>query len=112
MVTPAPRTPVRLARGSKTNLDAGLAAGDILEGELVYAKNEDTLYMVEGGVFVSAGGGGGTGTGSIRGDGGDFTSGTVGADFATNVYGGGNFTATSTDEPVEFFGAMDAGSFS
>lgn len=55
MTTPTPRTPVRLARGLKVNLDTGLAAGDIKEGELVYAKDEDRLYMVEGGVFVSLG---------------------------------------------------------
>lgn len=55
MTTPTPRTPVRLARGLKANLDAGLSAGDIKEGELVYAKDEDKLYMVEGGVFVSLG---------------------------------------------------------
>lgn len=55
MTTPTPRTPVRLGRGTKANLDAGLAAGNIKEGELVYAKDQDKLYMVEGGVFVSLG---------------------------------------------------------
>lgn len=55
MTTPTPRTPVRLGRGTKANLDTALTAGDIKEGELVYAKDEDKLYMVEGGVFVSLG---------------------------------------------------------
>lgn len=73
MTTPAPRTPIRPARGLKANLDAGLAAGDIKEGELAYAKDEDTLYMVENGVFVAAGSGGGGG-GAYWG-GGDFNTG-------------------------------------
>lgn len=159
MTTPAPRTPIRLARGTKANLDAGLAAGDIKEGEIVYAKDQDNIYVVEAGVFTlvggaissvngqqgavvldlgdindvdltttppvlgetllfngsswvpGAGGGGGTGTGSIRGDGGDFTAGTVGFDFAAAVYGGGDFTTTSVDLPTELSGAMDGGSF-
>lgn len=57
MTTPTPRTPVRPGRGLKAALDTALAAGDIKEGEIVYAKDEDKLYMVEGGVFVPAGGG-------------------------------------------------------
>lgn len=145
MPTPVPRTPVRIARGTKANLDTALGLGDILEGELCYAKDEDKTYMVEGGVFVAVGGassladlndvdltttppannnvlkydgvnwvpaeGGGTGTGSIRGDGGNFTTGLVGFDFATGVYGGGNFTTPSIDTPIELEGAMDGGSF-
>lgn len=50
---------MRPGRGLKAALDTALAATDIKEGELVYAKDEDKLYMVEGGVFVAAGGGGG-----------------------------------------------------
>lgn len=75
MTTPAPRTPIRLGRGLKANLDAGLAAGDIKEGELVYAKDEDILYMVENGIFVAAGGGGGGGGSSAYWGGGDFNTG-------------------------------------
>lgn len=60
MATPSPRTPVRPGRGLKAALDTALTAGDIKEGEIVYAKDEDKLYIVEGGVFVIANGGGGT----------------------------------------------------
>lgn len=62
MTTPVPRTPVRPGRGTKANLDIALAAGDIKEGEIVYAKDQDKLYIVEAGVFVAAGGGGGGST--------------------------------------------------
>jgi hypothetical protein len=57
MPTPTSRSKILPARGSKANLDAALAAGDLLEGELCYAKDEDALYQVEGGVLVKAGGG-------------------------------------------------------
>jgi len=58
MPTPTSRSKILPARGSKANLDAALAAGDLLEGELCYAKDEDALYQVEAGVLVKAGGGG------------------------------------------------------
>jgi len=57
MPTPISRSKILPARGSKVNLDAALAAGDLLEGELCYAKDEDALYQVEAGVLVKAGGG-------------------------------------------------------
>lgn len=53
MAVPSNRVPVRVARGLKSALTANLA--DLLEGELVYAKDEDQLYMVEGGVLVAMG---------------------------------------------------------
>lgn len=53
MALPANRVPVRVARGLKSALVANL--GDLLEGELLYAKDEDKLYMVEGGVLVAMG---------------------------------------------------------
>lgn len=56
MPTPNPRTPVRPGRGTKANLDTALAASAIKEGELVYAKDQDKLYIVEGGAFIAAGG--------------------------------------------------------
>jgi hypothetical protein len=46
-----------------------------------------------------------------RGDGGDFTSGTVDAGFAFGVYGGGDFTAGTNDLPVEMSDGPDAGVF-
>jgi hypothetical protein len=67
MTTPAPRTPVRPGRGTKANLNTALAAGDIKEGEIVYAKDEDKLYVVESGAFVAIGGGGGGAVDSVNG---------------------------------------------
>lgn len=57
MPTPTSRSKILPARGSKANLDTALTAGDLLEGELCYAKDEDALYQVEGGVLIKAGGG-------------------------------------------------------
>lgn len=51
MPTPAYRVPVRVARGTKAALDAGLA--DLQEGEICYATDENTLYSVEAGVLTS-----------------------------------------------------------
>ena len=57
MAAPANRVPVRVARGTFANITAGLA--NIQEGELVYAKDQDALYVKEGGVLVAATGAGG-----------------------------------------------------
>ena len=57
MAAPANRVPVRVARGTFANISAGLA--NIQEGEVVYAKDQDALYIKEGGVLVAATGGGG-----------------------------------------------------
>ena len=57
MPTPTSRSKILPARGSKANLDTALTAGDLLEGELCYAKDEDALYQVEGGVLIKTGGG-------------------------------------------------------
>ena len=46
MGTPATRTPVRIARGTYSNLNTNKA--DILEGEIVYAHDENKLYVKEG----------------------------------------------------------------
>lgn len=46
MPTPANRTPVRIARGLKADLDASLA--DLLEGEIVWAQDLNQLFVVEG----------------------------------------------------------------
>lgn len=54
MATPSNRVPVRVARGTKANLDAAMALGDLKEGEIVYATDEDGLYVVESGALVGA----------------------------------------------------------
>ena len=53
MPVPSYRVPVRVARGTKAALDAGLA--DLQEGEVCYATDENTLYVVESGVLTPAG---------------------------------------------------------
>ena len=51
MPTPSNRTPLRVARGTYTNLNASVA--DIQEGEICYATDQDKLYVKEGGSLVS-----------------------------------------------------------
>ena len=46
MGTPTTRTPVRIARGTYSNLNSSKA--DILEGEVCYATDENNLYVKEG----------------------------------------------------------------
>jgi hypothetical protein len=54
MAAPQNRVPVRVARGTKGNLDAALALASLQEGELTYAKDENSLYIVEAGVLIKA----------------------------------------------------------
>lgn len=51
MPTPSTRTPIRIARGTYANLTASIA--DLQEGEIVYANDEDKLYVKESGSLVS-----------------------------------------------------------
>ena len=46
MGTPATRTPVRVARGTYSNLNTNKA--DILEGEICYAHDQNKIYIKEG----------------------------------------------------------------
>ena len=46
MATPTTRTPVRIGRGTYSNLNS--SKGDILEGEVVYATDQNKLYVKEG----------------------------------------------------------------
>ena len=50
MPTPTYRTPVRIARGPYANLNASIA--DLLEGEICYATDQNTVYVKEGGVLT------------------------------------------------------------
>ena len=52
MPTPNYRVPVIVGRGTKTALDSALA--DLQEGELVCANDENSVYVVEGGVLTQA----------------------------------------------------------
>ena len=52
MPTPTNRTPVRVARGTYSNLNTNKA--DIQEGEICYATDQDKLYVKEGSSLVDA----------------------------------------------------------
>jgi hypothetical protein len=51
MPTPSNRTPLRVARGTYSNLNSSIA--DIQEGEICYATDQDKLYVKEGSSLVS-----------------------------------------------------------
>ena len=52
MPTPTIRTPVRVARGTYSNLNSSVS--DIQEGEICYATDQDILYVKEGSSLVNA----------------------------------------------------------
>jgi hypothetical protein len=52
MPTPTNRTPVRVARGTYSNLNSSVS--DIQEGEICYATDQDILYVKEGSSLVNA----------------------------------------------------------
>jgi hypothetical protein len=52
MTSPTARSKNLSARGTKANLDTALAAGDLFEGELVYARDEKVYYQVESSTLV------------------------------------------------------------
>ena len=51
MPTPTNRTPLRVARGTYSNLNSSVA--DIQEGEVCYATDQNKLYVKEGSALVS-----------------------------------------------------------
>ena len=53
MAVPSNRVPVRVGRGLKSALTAALP--DLLEGELVFARDENQLYVVETGALTPIG---------------------------------------------------------
>jgi hypothetical protein len=50
MTTPSPRNPIRIARGLYADLLTSLA--DLKEGEICYAKDQNSLYVIENGVLT------------------------------------------------------------
>jgi hypothetical protein len=64
MTTPATRTPIKLARGSYSNLYASI--DDIQEGEIVYAEDQNQLYVKEGSQLIDVTGDGGSGSGTTN----------------------------------------------
>ena len=51
MPTPSTRTPVRIARGSYSNLNGSVS--DLQDGEISYAEDQNKLYIKEGSSLVS-----------------------------------------------------------
>ena len=51
MPTPSNRTPIRVARGTYSNLNSSIS--DLQEGEICYATDQDKLYVKEGSSLVS-----------------------------------------------------------
>lgn len=67
MPTPATRTPVRIARGTYSNLNSSIA--DLQEGEICYATDQNKIYTIEGGALTEQpylGTTGGTVTGNLE----------------------------------------------
>ena len=50
MATPATRTPVRIARGAYSDLNASIA--DLQEGEICYATDQNKVYVVESATLI------------------------------------------------------------
>ena len=50
MPTPSTRTPVRVARGTYSNLNSSIS--DLQEGEVCYANDENKLYVKEGSSLI------------------------------------------------------------
>jgi hypothetical protein len=50
MPTPSTRTPVKIARGTYSNLNSSLS--DIQDGEILYAEDQNKLYIKEGSALV------------------------------------------------------------
>ena len=65
MPVPSPRNKIQPARGNYADLVANLA--QLGEGEICYALDQDTLYIVEGGQLVAAGSGGAGAVESVNG---------------------------------------------
>jgi len=132
----------KAADGSIISLDPGAASGEVIisssepstrpngdplqAGDIWFNSDTAALFIryldaqgTQTWVQVSGGSGGGGsvvsgGEGGGRGDGGNFTLGTVDATFVMGVYGGGDFDSQSEDIPVELLGTddgPDAGSF-
>jgi hypothetical protein len=94
MPTPATRTPVRIARGTYSNLNSSLA--DLQEGEICYAADENKVYVIEGGVLTSLPYGAGLDTAQTwtKGQRGEITALTDGATITPDFSDSNNFSVT------------------
>ena len=95
MPTPANRTPLRVARGTYSNLNSSVA--DIQEGEICYATDQDKLYVKEGSALVSTQGSFATLSDAqtfTAGQRGEVTTLTSGATVTPDLNDSNNFTLT------------------
>ena len=53
MPTPKPRTPICIARGNLADLNANI--GDLEEGEICYASDQNAHYMMMSGKLIKVG---------------------------------------------------------
>ena len=91
MPTPSTRTPVRVARGTYSNLNSSIS--DLQEGEICYATDEDKLYVVESAALVEQPGLG-TAQTFTAGQRGEITTLTDGANISVDLAASNNFTVT------------------
>ena len=94
MPTPATRTPVRIARGTYSNLNTSIL--DLEEGEICYATDENKIYVVEGGALTTLPYGAALDTAQTwtAGQRGEVTALTDAASIAINFADSNNFSVT------------------
>jgi hypothetical protein len=95
MPTPTNRTPLRVARGTYSNLNSSVA--DIQEGEICYATDQDKLYVKEGSALVGTQGSFATLSDAqtfTAGQRGEVTTLTSGATVTPDLNDSNNFTLT------------------
>jgi hypothetical protein len=94
MPTPSTRTPVRIARGTYSNLNSSIA--DLQEGEICYATDENKVYVIEGGALTSLPYGAGLDTAQTwtKGQRGEITALTDGATITPDFSDSNNFSVT------------------
>jgi hypothetical protein len=94
MTTPSTRTPVRIARGTYSDLNASIL--DLLEGEICYATDENKVYVIEGGALTSLPYGAGLDTAQTwtKGQRGEITALTDGATITPDFADSNNFSVT------------------
>ena len=91
MPTPSTRTPVRVARGTYSNLNSSIS--DLQEGEVCYATDQNKIYVKEGSSLIEQPGLE-TAQTFTAGQRGEITTLTDGANISINLADSNNFTVT------------------